>query len=213
MEPPKPLLVMSGESGDPRRLWPGAIPACAGVTSSANAQSKPTGPNLDSVDEIARRWAAAKRGSIAIKEKPTGKQHLLTKSETRATMAMLAEFAGLSDGGASDGVGRWFAIPTATQDASWKGQELFYFFACNHLKRLDSEKLMKTNERNFAFICFHSICRDFALRLQGAVECAGSRPAITALGRGLLRLGQPGRGRDINAGEFRRLCLQLRERL
>jgi hypothetical protein len=35
------------------------------------------------------------------------------------------------------------------------GREFFIFFACKPLKRPDWEKLMKTNERNFAFICFH----------------------------------------------------------
>ena len=32
---------------------------------------------------------------------------------------------------------------------------IFYFCARNSLKSPDSEKLMKINERNFAFICFH----------------------------------------------------------
>ena len=129
MEPPEAVAChVRGKRGSTKALAGSEIPACAGVTSSANAQSKPTGPNLDSVDEIARRWAAAKRGSIAIKEKPTGKQRLLTKSETRATMAMLAEFVGLSDGGASDGVGRWFAIPDRNPGRELEGTGTFLFF-------------------------------------------------------------------------------------
>jgi len=31
----------------------------------------------------------------------------------------------------------------------------FIFFGCNPLKSPDSEKLMKANESNFPFICFH----------------------------------------------------------
>jgi hypothetical protein len=36
-----------------------------------------------------------------------------------------------------------------------RGMSFFIFLASNPLKRLDSEKEMKRNERTFAFICFY----------------------------------------------------------
>jgi len=42
----------------------------------------------------------------------------------------------------------------ATWEASQGRRRIFCFFACNPLKSPDSEKFMKTNESNFAFICF-----------------------------------------------------------
>jgi hypothetical protein len=45
------------------------------------------------------------------------------------------------------------------------GKGIFLFFACNPLKRLDSEKFLKTNQSYFAFIYLHwlaFICRDFS---------------------------------------------------
>jgi hypothetical protein len=47
----------------------------------------------------------------------------------------------------------------------------FIFFACNPLKRLDSEKFMKTNESYFTFIDLHRLAfiwADFAPRLYRA---------------------------------------------
>ena len=38
----------------------------------------------------------------------------------------------------------------------------FIFFACNPLKRLDSEKEMKGNESNFPFVSFHFLAFAFA---------------------------------------------------
>jgi hypothetical protein len=61
--------------------------------------------------------------------------------------------------------------------------KFFIFFARNPLKRLDSEKLMKTNESDFAFICFHGlafICRDFASRLYPGAASPGLKAESSA---------------------------------
>src|SRR5262249_55060880 len=59
--------------------------------------------------------------------------------------------------------------PRAQPDGQVEGEaDFFIFFACNPLKSPDSEKLMKTNERNFPFICLHLlsfISSEFSLRL------------------------------------------------
>jgi hypothetical protein len=54
-------------------------------------------------------------------------------------------------------------------------ENFFIFFACNSLKRLISEKKMKTNERTSAFIFFHFFafpCREFApgLSIQSGLD-------------------------------------------
>jgi hypothetical protein len=55
-----------------------------------------------------------------------------------------------------------------TCEASRAAGEFFIFFGRNHLKRLDSEKLMKINENKrkpFCFPLFSFACRELALWL------------------------------------------------
>jgi hypothetical protein len=73
---------------------------------------------------------------------------------------LLDSVNGLGERWARNEAARYLTPWTATQDASYEEGEFFYFFARNSLKRLNSEKLMKTNEREFffhllSFACFY----------------------------------------------------------
>ena len=59
----------------------------------------------------------------------------------------------------------------------------FYFLARKPLKSPDSEKLMKTNERNFAFIYFHLLAFAFAAHSRlGCIRRRASGPWSAARG-------------------------------
>ena len=114
------------------------------------------------------RWPSPRRARPAALRSSLNVAFGCQNQKSMIQILLLDSVNGLGERWARNEAARYLTPWTATQDASYEEGEFFYFFARNSLKRLNSEKLMKTNERNFPFICFRLlafICGNLASRL------------------------------------------------
>jgi hypothetical protein len=106
------------------------------------------------------RWPSPRRARPAALRSSLNVAFGCQNQKSMIQILLLDSVNGLGERWARNEAARYLTPWTATQDASYEEGEFFYFFARNSLKRLNSEKLMKTNEREFffhllSFACFY----------------------------------------------------------